>query len=78
MTLFGEQAWICTAEDVILHKLYWNNITPSDRQLGDAVGVVSVQRPNLDLVYLRRWAGELQVSATLEDLLAGRIVPKST
>jgi len=78
VTLFGEPAWICTAEDVILHKLHWNHITPSERQLGDATGVVSVQRAQLDLVYLRRWAGELQVAAKLEDLLTGRIAPKST
>ena len=31
--IFGETAWIATPEDVILHKLYWNQITPSDRQL---------------------------------------------
>ena len=38
VTLFGEKAWISTAEDVILHKLYWNTITPSERQLKDARG----------------------------------------
>src|SRR5437762_6614048 len=43
VTLFGESAWITTAEDSILHKLVWNRITPSDRQLGDAAGVVVVQ-----------------------------------
>ena len=26
--LFGEPAWISTAEDTLLHKLYWNDITP--------------------------------------------------
>ena len=31
--LFGEPAWISTAEDVILHKLVWNRISPSDRNL---------------------------------------------
>src|SRR5437016_5430197 len=36
--LFGELAWITSAEDSILHKLVWNKITPSDRQLGDAAG----------------------------------------
>ena len=74
--LFGEPARIATAEDVILHKLYWNRITPSDRQLGDAAGVVTVQAGNLDLRYLRQWAGKLNVTTTLEDLLAGRITPK--
>jgi hypothetical protein len=39
VTLFGEPAWITTAEDSILHKLVWNRITPSERQLGDAAGL---------------------------------------
>ena len=43
VTLFGEPAWIATAEDVILHKLIWNQITPSERQLGDAAGIVAVR-----------------------------------
>ncbi len=78
VTLFGEPAQIATAEDVILHKLYWNTITPSDRQLTDAAGVVVVQRGKLDDSYLRHWAGELKVTGTLDDLLTGRITPKQT
>ena len=58
-TLFREPAWISTAEDVILHKLLWNRISPSDRQLGDAAGVVAVQAATLDKDYLRWWAREL-------------------
>ncbi len=77
-TVFGETAWIATAEDVILHKLYWNRLTPSERQVGDAAGVATVQKDHLDVEYLRRWANELRVSATLDDLLAGRIRPKAT
>ena len=76
--LFSERAWIATAEDIILHKLYWHRITPSERQLGDAAGVASVQRGNLDLTYLRRWARELEVAECLEDVLAGKIPPKTT
>jgi hypothetical protein len=63
---------------VILHKLYWNSITPSERQLGDATGVVAVQGAGLDTVYLRRWAAELGVASLLEDLLSGKIRPKQT
>ena len=76
--LFGEPAWIATAEDVILHKLYWDRITPSERQRSDSAGVVVVQREALDAAYLRRWAGELQVTTTLEELLNGKIQPKRT
>jgi len=78
VTLFGEPAWIATAEDVILHKLIWNRLTPSDRQLGDAAGVVAVQAGTLDKHYLRRWAAELKLSADVERLLSGEIKPKQT
>jgi hypothetical protein len=77
-SVFGETCWLATPEDVILHKLYWNSITPSDRQLGDAAGVAAVQRGKLDDAYLRRWAVELGVSASLENVLSGKIKPKTT
>lgn len=76
--LLGEPAWIATPEDVVLHKLYWNLITPSERQLGDAAGVVAVQRGRLDEGYLRAWAKELKVDEVLERLLRGEIRPKQT
>jgi hypothetical protein len=77
-TLFDEPAWIATAEDVLLHKLYWNQITPSGRQLGDAAGIAVIQQKMLDLTYLRRWAKEIGVVSTLEDVLGGKIKPKQT
>jgi hypothetical protein len=78
VTLFLEPAWIVTAEDVLLHKLVWNRISPSDRQLGDAAGVLAVQADALDKEYLRMWAKELQVAEELERLLSGEIRPKQT
>jgi len=75
---FGEPLWLATAEDVILHKLYWNRITPSDRQLGDVAGVVHVQRGKLDEAYLRYWAGQLELTSELEAALSGRLRPKQT
>ena len=78
ITLFGEPAWIASAEDVILHKLIWNRITPSDRQLGDAAGVVAVQADALDESYLKQWALELKLTNELERLLSGEIKPKTT
>jgi hypothetical protein len=77
-TWFGETLWLATAEDVILHKLSWNRITPSDRQLSDVAGIVHVQRGKLDEPYLRHWAAELKVSAELEAALSGRLKPKHT
>jgi hypothetical protein len=78
VVIFGELAWISTKEDVILHKLYWNQITPSERQLGDAAGVVAIQKETLDLDYLKQWAAELEVAPVLEKILDGTIKPKVT
>jgi hypothetical protein len=76
--LLGERAWLATAEDVILHKLYWDSITRSERQVSDAAGIVAVQSDSLDRAYLQKWATELGVSEKLSKLLAGEIRPKST
>jgi hypothetical protein len=76
--VFGEPAWIATAEDVILHKLVWNRISPSDRQLNDAAGVVAVQGDALDKNYLKHWSTELNLGNDLESLLSGKIRPKNT
>jgi len=78
VTLFGEPAWITKAEDCILHKLLWHKITPSDRQLGDAAGIVAVQGERLDLAHLKKWSESLGVSPELNQLLSGEIKPKRT
>jgi hypothetical protein len=78
VVLFDTPAWVSTAEDVILHKLYWHRLTPSDRQLLDAAGVYAVQADALDIPYLRRWSTVLGVEAELDALLAGKLKPKST
>ena len=78
MPLFGEPAWITTVEDSILHKLVWNRITPSDRQMGDAAGAVAVQGEKLDQSYLKQWAEALGVIGELNKLLSGEITPKLT
>ena len=76
--LFGAQAWVATAEDVLLHKLYWNRLTPSERQLFDAAGVFGVQSNALDMEYLKTWAVKLAVTTELDDLISGKLRPKNT
>lgn len=78
VALLGETAWIATAEDVILHKLVWHRLSPSDRQLGDAAGIVAVQADALDKDYLRHWARELNVADNTDRLLNGEIRPKNS
>jgi hypothetical protein len=40
--------------------------------------VFAVEAGNLDLDYLKLWAAKLGVTAELDDLIAGRLRPKST
>lgn len=74
----GTPVMLATAEDVLLHKLVWNRISPSDRQLGDVAGIVAVQGDRLDRDYLRKWAADLGLADEVEAALAGKFKPKHT
>jgi hypothetical protein len=65
------KAYVSTAEDTILAKLEWYRLggEVSERQWRDVLGVMAVQGDRLDLVYLRRWATDLEVGALLERAL---------
>lgn len=76
--MFGTPAWLATAEDVLLHKLYGNRLSPSQRQLGDAAGIFAVQETTLDRAYLSQWAERLAVSDDLARIFDGEIRPKAT
>ncbi|MCH8243695.1 MAG: hypothetical protein IH897_13955 [Planctomycetes bacterium] len=60
--------YFAAPEDVLLHKLYWFRLggEVSERQWGDVLGVLRVQREALDDAYLRRWASELEVTDLLD------------
>ena len=70
LLLEGHSLPIASAEDIILSKLEWNRITPSERQIRDALNVAVTQWPTLDQPYLRKWAPELGVVDQLEEVLA--------
>ncbi len=56
-----------SAEDTVLHKLIWYKLgnQVSDRQWGDAVGVLKVQGDLLNREYLEYWAHRLDVGDLL-------------
>jgi hypothetical protein len=58
-----QSAYVATAEDTILTKLEWYRLggEVSERQWRDVLGILKVQGDRLDLVYLQRWAIELNV-----------------
>jgi hypothetical protein len=60
---------IASPEDVILTKLEWNKLTPSEQQVRDALSVAVVQGSKLDRAYLRHWGAALGVTGQLEEIL---------
>jgi len=69
VNIMGLNAWVVSPEDVILSKLEWAKNSKSSQQLQDALGVAAVQYDRLDRNYLHKWAKELQVESSLEELL---------
>jgi hypothetical protein len=68
----GLRVALATAEDIVLAKLEWSRKAGgSEKQLADIVGILSV-RPDLDRVYVARWARELEVLDLWEGLVAPR------
>jgi hypothetical protein len=71
VTLFGQPAWIAAPEDVLLHKLRWHEISPSDKQLTDARGIYLVSGEVLDRDYIEHWAAQIEVTDLLRSILEG-------
>lgn len=63
---------VAAAEYILLRKLAWFELgrRVSDRQWNDIRGLVQVQRDELDVEWLRRWAGVLGVEELLESALS--------
>lgn len=63
----GREAWLPTAEDVVVQKLRWGR----NKDLDDARDVLAVQEPeNLDMNYIRKWCGEHETTELLDAALA--------
>ena len=67
--LLGVVTTVATVEDTILAKLERARDSESERQLRDVATMIRVHGAALDVPYLRHWAGELGVQATLETVL---------
>lgn len=69
--------WVMMAspEDVLLHKVYWDKLMPSERQLRDAQGILCILGPRLDAAYLENWARELGIEKSVQRLLTDMKLP---
>jgi len=74
----GFWAVMASPEDVLLHKVYWSHLMPSERQIRDAQGIIAVQGPRLDVQYIERWAREMDIEGEIQTLLAGGKLPNLT
>lgn len=55
----GIRMQTASAEDVLISKLEWAKLGESERQIGDAAGIIRVQAANLDVDYIERWVAAL-------------------
>ncbi|MBW4520990.1 MAG: hypothetical protein KME16_14965 [Scytolyngbya sp. HA4215-MV1] len=59
--------YVCSAEDIILQKLLWAKVHNNDsqKQKRDILGVLKLQRNDLDYGYLVDWAARLELVEAL-------------
>jgi YbbR domain-containing protein len=67
----NQSVYICSAEDIIAHKLYWYKLAEgiSERQWNDALNVIKVQKNRLDIEYLKQVCSARGVTELLEKAL---------
>jgi hypothetical protein len=71
----GRRAWLPTAEDVVIQKLYWGQTARRGKDIEDVRKVLQVQGNTLDLVYIRHWCALQGTGDMLEKLLPSSTPP---
>lgn len=63
----GQMLFLASAEDIIIHKLYWFQLggSVSERQWNDVLGVIRIQHDKLDRSYLEHAAHQRGVRGLL-------------
>lgn len=69
VNIMGLDIWVVSPEDMILTKLEWSKGNVTGNQFQDAFGVAVVQWNRLDQDYLKKWAKDLKVESSLQELL---------
>jgi hypothetical protein len=57
----GVRLQTASAEDILITKLWWAKLGPSERQINDAAGIIRVQGSELDLEYVEKWVAVLEL-----------------
>lgn len=66
--VFGQDTFIITPEDLILNKLSWFRESDIQKHFLDALGIYRTQDEVLDIPYLHKYAGELDLQEFLHKL----------
>ena len=66
--LLGVEAFVASAEDIVLAKLEWAVMSESDLQRRDVCGIIDTQGDQLDIDYIERWLEELGVHRLWEKI----------
>jgi len=59
VTIESTEVVVASAEDVIIAKLEWAQLSESERQLRDAASILSIRKSELDLAYVDKWVAQL-------------------
>jgi hypothetical protein len=78
LDVVGRDAWVLTAEDVLVTKLNWLNRANRAKDLLDIRAVISVQADNLDWPYIESWCDAHGSRPLLEKIRAELAVRRST
>jgi hypothetical protein len=62
----GIDAALATVEDVLIAKLEWAKLGDSELQRRDVIELLERAGTRLDLAYIERWVGPLDLSAEWE------------
>ncbi len=63
----GASLFVASAEDVMIAKLEWAKLAPSQRQIEDVAGILKIRWDLLDHSYLEKWIRELELMKEWHD-----------
>jgi len=66
----GQRVFFVSPEDLILSKLQWHKLSPSDRHIDDVKSVFRISGEKLDKKYLNYWVKKLGLSEIMEEFNA--------
>ena len=76
--IFNQMIYFTSPEDLILIKLNWYKISPSNRQLEDIKSILKFSREKIDFDYLKHWSKKLSTLKILEKILNREIINKNS